>query len=71
MGIMRMIQIGAGGFGQSWLQIVKDCRAAELAAVVDIMPDNLAQAAQITGLPQERLFHQRKTASGRSKRISH
>lgn len=58
MGIMRMIQIGAGGFGQSWLQIVKDCRAAELAAVVDIMPDNLAQAAQITGLPQERLFHQ-------------
>lgn len=62
MSMMRIIQIGAGGFGQSWLQIVKDYQGAELSAVVDIMPDHLAKAAQITGLPQERLFRQPEDA---------
>lgn len=62
MSKIRIIQIGAGGFGQSWLPIVKDYQGAELVAVVDVMPDNLDKAAQITGLSQERLFRQPEDA---------
>lgn len=52
----RLIQIGTGGFGQSWLQIVKEHAGVELAAVVDIAEANLQAAGEKTGLPPERLF---------------
>ncbi|MCZ8516946.1 Gfo/Idh/MocA family oxidoreductase [Paenibacillus filicis] len=52
----RLIQIGTGGFGQSWLQIVKEHAGVELAAVVDITEANLQEAGEKVGLPPERLF---------------
>lgn len=53
---MRFIQIGAGRFGLSWLQVLRDYPGAELAAVVDVVPENLAKAREATGLPEAALF---------------
>ncbi|MEK8132080.1 Gfo/Idh/MocA family oxidoreductase [Paenibacillus filicis] len=56
MGKIQVIQIGAGRFGQSWLKVLLGSGQAELAGVVDVVPDNLVAAAAITGLPEDRLF---------------
>lgn len=48
---IRIIQIGSGGFGQSWLEVAMKYEQVELVAVVDMMEENLKQAKQITGLP--------------------
>jgi len=53
---IRLIQIGAGGFGQAWLQVVKNYPEVDLVAVVDMMPENLTIAKQVTGLPETQLF---------------
>ncbi|WP_010267980.1 Gfo/Idh/MocA family protein [Paenibacillus senegalensis] len=58
----KVIQIGAGGFGQSWLEAVKACPDAELCAVVELSEANLKKAGEITGLPEERLFTDLKEA---------
>ncbi|MDN4522957.1 Gfo/Idh/MocA family protein [Fictibacillus fluitans] len=52
----RFIQIGSGGFGQSWLNVAMKYEQVELVGVVDMMEENLAQAKQLTGLPEEALF---------------
>lgn len=54
---MRVLQIGAGSFGQGWLQIVRDYPETELTGVVDVLKENLAMAGQITGLSEEYLFN--------------
>ncbi|SDM73796.1 Predicted dehydrogenase [Fictibacillus solisalsi] len=53
---IRIIQIGSGGFGQSWLEVAMKYEHVELVAVVDMMEENLWRAKQITGLPGEMLF---------------
>jgi predicted dehydrogenase len=53
---IRLIQIGAGGFGQSWLKVVSDNSKVELVAVADIMEQNLLAAGELTGLPAQCLF---------------
>ncbi|WP_239633986.1 Gfo/Idh/MocA family oxidoreductase [Paenibacillus sp. H1-7] len=56
MNKIRVIQVGAGRFGQSWLKVLSEYEQVELAAVVDVVPDNLAAASAITQLPDSRLF---------------
>ncbi|GKU82039.1 Gfo/Idh/MocA family protein [Niallia sp. NCCP-28] len=56
MNKLRVIQVGAGGFGQSWLQLLNNYNDVELAAIVDVMEENLAKAKLITDLPSNRLF---------------
>jgi predicted dehydrogenase len=56
MNKIRILQVGVGLFGESWLDVVRNHPHAELAGVVDVMPDNLKTAREITGLPEERLF---------------
>jgi predicted dehydrogenase len=41
---LKVIQIGVGGFGQSWLEILRDFKEVELVAVVDIVEKNLQDA---------------------------
>jgi predicted dehydrogenase len=53
---VRVIQVGAGGFGKSWMEVVMNYDHTELVAIVDVMPENLSQAQAITGLPEEALF---------------
>ncbi|MDM5338606.1 Gfo/Idh/MocA family oxidoreductase [Fictibacillus enclensis] len=53
---IRIIQVGSGGFGQSWLEVAMKYEHVELVAVVDMMEENLKQAKQITGLPGEMLL---------------
>ncbi|MBU8791156.1 Gfo/Idh/MocA family oxidoreductase [Oceanobacillus caeni] len=38
---VRVIQIGVGGFGQSWLEILDTFEELELVGVVDVVEDNL------------------------------
>jgi predicted dehydrogenase len=53
---IRLIQIGTGGFGQSWLKVVKEHSDVELVAVADITEENLLTAGELTGLLPERRF---------------
>ncbi|CAG7645167.1 Gfo/Idh/MocA family protein [Paenibacillus allorhizosphaerae] len=47
MSKLKIIQIGVGGFGRSWLRTVKANPDAEMAAVVDVSESNLAEAKSI------------------------
>jgi len=49
MGRIRVIQVGAGRFGQSWLQTLKEYPDTDIAAVVDVLPDNLEAAESMLG----------------------
>lgn len=53
---IRVIQVGAGSFGKSWMELVMNYKNTELAAIVDMLPENLTEAQKITGLPEEVLF---------------
>ncbi|PFT49764.1 Gfo/Idh/MocA family protein [Priestia megaterium] len=53
---IRVIQVGAGGFGKSWIEVLLNYEHIELVAVVDVMKENLAGVKKITGLPDEALF---------------
>ncbi|MFC4776627.1 Gfo/Idh/MocA family protein [Paenibacillus sp. GCM10023252] len=54
---MRVIQIGAGQFGRSWLtRIVPSCQELELVGVVDGNPLALEAVKQQAGLPEDILF---------------
>ncbi|MFY0762426.1 Gfo/Idh/MocA family oxidoreductase [Metabacillus dongyingensis] len=53
---LRVVQVGAGGFGRSWLEVLLNYEHIELVAVVDVMKENLTQVKKITGLPDEALF---------------
>ncbi len=53
---LRVIQIGTGNWGFSWLEKVMQSPAAELAAVVDANPDMLKIAAEKYELDPEKCF---------------
>ncbi|WP_100407412.1 Gfo/Idh/MocA family protein [Bacillus solitudinis] len=42
--MIKVIQIGVGGFGQSWLEILRDFEDVELVAVIDVQENNLQEA---------------------------
>jgi len=52
----RIIQVGAGNWGQSWLQFVHDSKDWELAALVSRGGENLAKAKQKWSIPDDRIF---------------
>jgi predicted dehydrogenase len=56
MGQLKVIQVGTGGFGQSWLKVVMDYPQTQLVGIVDIMEENLVKAQQITGIDPAKLF---------------
>ncbi|OQP13056.1 Gfo/Idh/MocA family protein [Geobacillus zalihae] len=53
---IRVLQIGTGGFGESWLRVVNSYPETELVAAVDIQQENLQKAGKIAGLSEESLF---------------
>jgi len=53
---IRVIQVGVGGFGKSWMELVMGYENTELAAIVDMIPDNLAEAKRVTNLSEDVLF---------------
>ncbi|PPA68959.1 Gfo/Idh/MocA family protein [Jeotgalibacillus proteolyticus] len=53
---LKVIQIGAGGFGQSWLTIVEQYERTELVGVVDLVPENLSKAKEEINLPADRFY---------------
>lgn len=44
---LKAIQVGAGGFGSSWTEILDQFEDVELVAVVDVMPENLENVKKI------------------------
>ncbi|MFB5662520.1 Gfo/Idh/MocA family protein [Alteribacillus sp. HJP-4] len=46
---MRAIQVGTGGFGQSWLHILMQSNDIELVAIVDIDEKNIRDAKNLLG----------------------
>ena len=53
---MRVLQVGAGVWGSSWAEIVADAPPVELAGIVDLDPDALERAGDLSGVPPERRF---------------
>jgi len=53
---MKLIQVGVGGFGRTWLPRVAADRTASLVALVDVDADALAAARQDTGLGEAQCF---------------
>ena len=60
----RMIQVGCGGFGAYWLEVIMPRIAsfAEVAAAVDVNPEALKNAQKYVGLPSEKCYTDLKTA---------
>lgn len=55
--VRRLIQVGVGGYGRTWLDTVMQTRdRAEYAALVDVNEDALAAARALTGVPVGRCF---------------
>ncbi|WP_163536433.1 Gfo/Idh/MocA family oxidoreductase [Gracilibacillus sp. YIM 98692] len=47
MGQKKIIQIGTGGFGLSWLKILRDHEEVEVVAVVDVVEENKQKAKEV------------------------
>jgi predicted dehydrogenase len=56
----QIIQVGAGGWGFSWLDIVQASPHWQLAAVVDRDPATVQRALQRTGLAAGALWRRRQ-----------
>ena len=54
--MLKVIQVGVGGYGGSWLPTVMDSQRAQHVALVDLSPDHLQRAQEVTGLPQSACF---------------
>ena len=54
---IRIVQVGMGGWGLGWGNLVRRSEDAELAAIVEMRPDALARARAELGLPAERCFN--------------
>jgi predicted dehydrogenase len=53
---LRLVQVGVGGWGETWLDRVCDSPDWELAAIVDADPDTLAAARDRKALPASICF---------------
>jgi len=54
--LLKLIQVGVGGFGRSWTDIVESSECWEAAAYVDISEKALKEAAAAHGMPRDRCF---------------
>lgn len=52
----KIIQVGVGGYGGSWLSTIMDSDKAQHVALIDIDTDNLERAKQVTGINQSACF---------------
>jgi len=55
---VKLIQVGVGGFGRSWVDIVGESKDWEPAALVDISDAALDAAREASGLPKRACFKQ-------------
>lgn len=53
---LRMVQVGLGSFGRSWLAVAQAARGVELVGVVDPVPEALTWARDDQGVPAEACF---------------
>jgi len=53
---VRLIQVGAGGFGRSWAELAATAEGYDLVAAVDPDPAARGWAAETLGLPPGRIF---------------
>lgn len=51
-----MLQVGAGAFGQSWLQFINNDELVEFVGLVDMSVDNLQDAQSLADLSEDQLF---------------
>ncbi len=59
---MKFIQVGVGGFGNCWMQVLKDNPEAEVVALVDINQQTLATACEKYGYSKNICHPDLKTA---------
>ncbi|MDC3416014.1 Gfo/Idh/MocA family protein [Aquibacillus salsiterrae] len=57
MGSVKVIQIGIGGFGFSWLEIINNFEGIDLLGVVDLDPQNIEKAKSIITDSNVKFFH--------------
>jgi predicted dehydrogenase len=56
MSKLRMIQVGVGGMGETWMRTISQSPDVEYAALVDVDTKILANQANKYGIPAERCF---------------
>lgn len=61
--MLKIIQVGVGGFGRSWTDIVESSKFWEAVAYVDINEKALNEAAAAHGMPKDRCFKDLESAS--------
>jgi predicted dehydrogenase len=59
---MRLIQVGVGGFGETWLGRIQSDHTASLVGLVDTNPQALEVARETTGLSGTRCFEDYEAA---------
>lgn len=63
---IRVLQIGAGNFGQSWIQLLLNYPGVELVAIADMFPANLDKAKFAYPLEGVKMFDNTEEAFQRS-----
>ncbi|MCM8776792.1 MAG: Gfo/Idh/MocA family oxidoreductase [Candidatus Omnitrophica bacterium] len=56
MGKIKILQVGTGNFGKSWIEIIKKSPEWELAGIVDINRETLQSVAHEYNIPEEKCF---------------
>ena len=60
--MLRLIQVGVGGFGRSWTDVVESSQFWKAVAYVDINEKALKEAAAAHGMPKDRCFKDLESA---------
>ena len=53
---LRVIQVGVGGFGRGWLNVLKNAEGVQIAALVDVNEEALRKAAELLQFSPSRCF---------------
>jgi len=67
MSKLKAIQVGTGGFGTSWLEILDNFQELELVAVVDVNQENLENAKRFVKNPSVEYYTDHLEAFAKSK----
>lgn len=54
---MRFIQVGVGGFGRCWVNVLKQSKEAKVVGMVDVRDEALAEACKTGGYSRDICFH--------------
>jgi len=65
--MFKCIQVGVGGFGKRWLEVLSKSKEAEYAAIVDINRENLQNAIETLKIDPSRAFNNHREAFRRVK----